>query len=247
VTPGQRGQAAAETILDAVKTGQLCLTFNNLESAHPGLWAEIRMALANLDPQLEAGAGRLTARLVVSSSSARLPCRFEADNTVLFHLRGFQRVWVYPGDELHLPQIEVEKTIAGQASGCLPHNRIEDNAAWRFGVVPGEAIAWPLHAPHYAENEEGLCVSVFVTYETAASRETNGVHLLNGMLRRWRLEIPRLAETSATRRRLLWLAYRVASAFGLVSTSATPPRNVVDAARAAIEQDWQIERRSLAA
>jgi hypothetical protein len=246
-TAGQRGHAAGETVLDAVKSGQLCLTLNDIETAHPGLWAEVRLAVAGLDPLFERKAGKMTGQLVISSSTARFPCRFGTANVVLFHLRGFQRVWVYPTDEIHLPQTSIEQTVAGETSGDLPRNRIEDSAAWRFGVVPGEALAWPLHAPHYSENEEGLCVSVMLTYETAASRFANGVHLANGVLRRWGHEIPRFEETPLLQRVFLRLASIAFSAFGLARRDAKPARQGVDTARCAIEQDWQIDRRSLAA
>lgn len=247
LTPGQRGQAAGETVLDAVKTGQLCLTLNNVEIAHPGLWAEIRQACASLDPQFETKAHKVTARLIVSSATARFPCRFELANVVLFHLRGFQRVWVYPTDETHLPQTEIEKTVARQASGDLPHNRIEDNAAWRFGIVPGEALAWPLHAPHYSENEEGLCVSVIVSYETADSRFANRIHLANSVLRRFGRSIPRLDETPVFSRAVRWLASFAFSAAGLVQRDVKPAKHVLDTARCALEHDWRIDRRRLAA
>jgi hypothetical protein len=245
-TPGQRGHAAGETVLDAVRNGQLCVTLNNIENAHPGLWAEVRLAFAGLDPRFERKASKLTGRLVISSSTARFPCRFDTDNVVLFHLRGFQRVWVYPTDEIHLPQTKIETTLAG-ASSDLPRNRVEDNAAWRFGIVPGEALAWPLHAPHYSENEEGLCVSVIVTYETAASRVVNGVHLANSVRRRWGHKIPRLEETSNLQRIFLWLESFAFAPLGLVPRDAKAVRQVVDPARCAIEQDWQIDRRSLTA
>jgi hypothetical protein len=246
-TAGQRGHAAGETVLDAVRNGQLCIALNNIESAHPGLWAEIRLALASLDPQIERKSRKVTGQLVISSSTARFPCRFDTANVVLFHLRGFQRVWVYPTDETHLPQTKIETTVAGETPGDLPRNRIEDSAAWRFGVVPGEVLAWPLHAPHYSENEEGLCVSIIITYETAASRLANGAHLANGVLRRWGCKVPRLEETRLLQRVALRLASVAFSIFGLVRRGAKPVTPVVDTARCAIEQDWQIDRRSLTA
>ena len=248
LTPGQRGRAAGETVLDAVKNGQLCITLNGIERIHPGLWGEIRMACGNFGPELEGvKARKLTAQLVISSSTARFPCRLDTSNVVIFHLRGFQRVWVYPTDETHLPQIEVEKTVTGQATGELPHNRIQDNAAWRFGVVPGEALAWPLHAPHYIENEEGLCVSVIVTYETVASRAANDIHIANSVLRRWNREIPKMQEIPFFSRIGLRVAAMAFTGLGLAMRDARPVRRVPDIARAAIEQDWQIDRRSLAA
>lgn len=67
----------------------------------------------------------------------------------------------------------------------LTYSRIMDGAAWRFDVVPGEAITWPLPAPHRVENQEALCVSLSMDYKAWGSRITTGAHRANGVCRRW--------------------------------------------------------------
>jgi hypothetical protein len=241
-TRGQRGNADAATVLDAVKTGQLRVVLRDLQTMHPGLWAEIRLALARLDPEFEINAENLLARLVISSATACTPCRFDTKNVLTFQLRGFQRMWVYPTDEAHLPQSEVEATAAGQASGRLPQNRVEDSAAWRFGVVPGEALSWPLHSPYYSENEEGLCVSVMVTYDTASSRFTNRLHLANNVLRQWGQEVARLDTMPRLQQRLLWLASFPLLAISSFDGAFRRSRKVTDLIPCAVEQDWKTDR-----
>ena len=56
----------------------------------------------------------------------------------------------------------------------LPYQRIMDGAAYRFDIAPGQALTWPLYAPHRVENQEGLCVSLSMDYQTWASRITTG-------------------------------------------------------------------------
>jgi len=115
---------------------------------------------------------------------------------MLFHLRGVRRVWIYPKTEDFLPQEAAERIIIGESGNELPGVRAKDQEAWRFDIVPGEALAWPLHAPHRIENDEGVCVSVVVKFETADSAITNGALLANSVLRRWNWEVPDVDKTS---------------------------------------------------
>jgi len=248
LTPGKRGRAGGETVLDAVKNGQLCITLREIEKAHPGLWGEIHKAFAELAPQIGiTRASKMTGQMILSSATARFPYHFDVANTAVFHLRGVRRVWVYPTSENFLAQDEAEKAIMGVSDGQLTHVRIGDNAAWRFDIVPGEALALPLHSPHRIENDEGLCVTVVVSYETADSRIANGAYAAIGVLRRWGAKVPRMEETPYPAKAALWLASLAFAAIGLVKRTAPPsPRRGPDMVRCAIEQEWQIDRRSLA-
>jgi hypothetical protein len=246
LTPGWRGRAAGETVLDAVRNGQLCVSLREIETAHPGLWGEIEMALGQLAPQTFAKARKLTGDLILSSSTARFPYSFDPANTMLFHLRGVRRVWIYPKTEDFLPQETEEKIIVGESGRELPGVRAKDQEAWRFDIVPGEALAWPLHAPHRIENDEGLCVSVVVKFETPDSAITNGALLANSVLRRWNWEVPDVDKTSPAIRAGLWASSLVFTGLGLVeqkNAEAKPERRKTP--RFPLEQEWRIERRSL--
>jgi hypothetical protein len=210
------GRPDAETVLHDVKTGKLQVTLRDVEHTHPGLWAEALAAFRKFAPQLGVrNTARLTGQLILSSSNAKAPYAFDAAGAMLFHLRGVKRVWVYPVSEIFLPQIAMENVIAGSNSEDLHHVRIYDGAAWRFDLVPGEALAWPLYAPHRVENQEGLCVTLAMHYETAESRLTTGAHLANSVLRRWRLEIAAMNKTPMFARAILWATSRAFTLFGL--------------------------------
>ena len=207
LTTGTRGRADGRAVLNAIKAGRLWVNLRSCETAHPGLWAEIqRWFQANAGRLGASNARKMTGQLILSSPTTRVPFHFDAAGVVLFHLRGVKRVWVYPNTEAFLPQAAMEDVIMRTTTEELPYQRIMDGAAWRFDVVPGEALTWPLYAPHRVENQEGLCVSLSMDYQTWASRITTGAHRANGVLRRWGWKIAPMANTSWINRSILWAA-----------------------------------------
>lgn len=223
---GTRGEAPGRVILEAIKAGRLWVNLRSCEVAHPGLWAEVMQAFGKLQPEIgAAGARKLTGQLVLSSPTTRVPFHFDAAGVVLFHLRGVKRVWVYPNTEPFLSQPDMENVIMRSTTEELPYQRIMDGAAWRFDIAPGQALTWPLYAPHRVENQEGLCVSLSMDYQTWASRITTGAHRANGVLRARGWTIKPIAETSWPHRALLWAASLAFTRFGQVKN------NIKDIAR----------------
>lgn len=217
---GTRGDASGREVLQAIKAGDLWVSLRSCEDAHPGLWAEVMQAFGKLRPELgAAGARKMTGQLILSSPAARLPYRFDANGVVLFHLRGVKRVWVYPTTEPFLPQAAMEKFITRTNTEDLPYQRIMDGAAYRFDIAPGQALTWPLYAPHRVENQEGLCVSLSMGYQTWASRITTGAHRANAVLRSRDWTIKPMAQTGWPHRALLWIASLAFTRLGLVKST----------------------------
>jgi hypothetical protein len=226
LTTGTRGHADGATILTAIKAGKLWVNLRGIEHAHPGLWGEIQMAFQKFAPRIGAAKARkMTGQLILSSPAARVPYGFDPAGVVLFHLRGVKRVWVYPVSELFLPQQSMERVIMRTTTEELPYKRIYDGAAYRFDVVPGEALAWPLYAPHRVENQEGLCVSLSMDYQTWSSRITTGAHRANGVLRRWGWQIAAMEKTPMIAKALLWVVSLAFTRLGYVKN------NIKDIAR----------------
>jgi hypothetical protein len=228
---GERGHADGATVLKAIRDGKLWVNLRGIEHAHPGLWAEIQASFARLAPQISAGKARkMTGQLILSSPTTRVPYHFDAAGVVLFHLRGVKRVWVYPNTESFLPQEAMENVIMRTTTEELPYSRIYDGAAWRFDVVPGQALTWPLYAPHRVENQEGLCVSLSMDYQTWGSRITTGAHRANGVLRRWGRKIPPMSKTPMFARGLLWAASIVFTRLGYVKNNIKDFQRTFDVA-----------------
>ncbi len=235
LTTGTRGRADARTVLAAIKAGRLWVNLRSCEEGHPGLWAEIqRWFQANAATLGAVGARKMTGQLILSSPTTRVPFHFDAAGVVLVHLRGVKRVWVYPNTDAFLPQDAMEKVIMRTTTEELPYQRIMDGAAYRFDVVPGEALTWPLYAPHRVENQEGLCVSLSMDYQTWDSRITTGAHRANGVLRRWGWTIKPMKETNWAHRAALWAAALAFSRLGLVKNNIRDLERTFDVADAAV-------------
>ncbi|MDP3492981.1 MAG: hypothetical protein Q8R82_07690 [Hyphomonadaceae bacterium] len=233
LTTGTRGRADGRTVLNAIKAGRLWVNLRSCEDAHPGLWAEVQLAFGRLAPELGGkGAKKMTGQLILSSPTTRVPFHFDAAGVVLFHLRGVKRVWVYPNTEAFLPQDAMEQVIMRTTTEELPYSRIMDGAAWRFDVVPGEALTWPLYAPHRVENQEGLCVSLSMDYQTWGSRITTGAHRANGVLRRWGWKIQPMATTNWAHRTILWAAALAFTRLNLVKNNIKDFERTFDVADA---------------
>ena len=216
---GTGGEASGRDILQAIQAGEIWVNLRSCEVAHPGLWAEVMRAFGQLLPDLGAsGARKMTGQLILSSPAAREPFDFNDAGAVLFHLRGVKRVWVYPTTEAFLPQAKMEQAIMSATTEELPYQRIMDGAAWRFDIAPGQALTWPLYAPHRVENQEGLCVSLSMDYQTWASRITTGAHRANGVLRSRGWAIKPMAQTGWAQRAVLWAASLAFTRLGLVKS-----------------------------
>lgn len=217
---GTRGEASGREVLEAIRAGELWVNLRSCEDAHPGLWAEVMQAFGKLQPELGAkGARKMTGQLILSSPTTRVPFHFDAAGVVLFHLRGVKRVWVYPTTEPFLPQAAMEKVIMCTTTEEMPYQRIMDGAAYRFDIAPGQALTWPLYAPYRIENQEGLCVSLSMDYQTWASRITTGAHRANGVLRSRGWAIKPMAQTGWAHRAALWAASLVFTRLGFVKNN----------------------------
>jgi hypothetical protein len=109
-----------------------------------------------------------------------------------------------------------------------------DGAAYRFDLVPGQALTWPLYAPHRVENQEGLCVSLSMDYQTWASRITTGAHRANGVLRQRGWRIKPMAQTGWAHRAVLWAASVVFAKLGMVRNNIKDFERSFDVADAAL-------------
>lgn len=212
---GLKGRADGATMLREIKAGRLWVNLRDVETTMPDLWSAAMVAV-----QREAGARgvraiKMSGQMILSSPQTRVPYHFDAASVILFHLRGRKRIYIYPTTDDFLPQVHMEQTIMRTTTEELPYSRAMDEAAWVRDLAPGEAITWPLYAPHRVENLGEFNVSLSVDYQTWPSRITRGAHFANGVLRRWGRSPAPMANTPVAARTALWLASLVMKRLGL--------------------------------
>jgi hypothetical protein len=182
---GARGRLSGDELLEAIKQGRLWVNMRGVETGWPELWAAAMSEFRSIQsayPGLKAV--RNAGQLILSSPKARVPYHFDAAGVVLFHLRGRKRVFVYPGDEAHLPERSMEQVVARQTTEELPYDLAFEQDAQVVDLEPGDALTWPLYAPHRVENLDRFCVSLSMDFQTWPSRFRNGALFTNAAVRR---------------------------------------------------------------
>jgi len=181
---GARGRLSGAELLEAIKAGRLWVNIRDAADAAPDLWdaamaefARIQKSYPGMKAVTNAG------QLILSSPKARVPYHFDPAGVVLFHLRGRKRIFVYPGDEAHLAERDMEQVVARQTTEELPYVRAFEDDATVIDLEPGQALTWPLYAPHRVENLDRFCVSLSMDFQTWPSRWRNGALYTNAVLR----------------------------------------------------------------
>lgn len=182
---GVRGKLSGEEIISAIRNGELWVNLRCIEHGWPQLWAAASDNFADIaEVYSHLHAVKRSGQLIISSPRTRVPYHFDAAGVVLFHMRGSKRVFVYPGDEVHLPEEAMERVVAKQTTEELPYTQAFERDATVFDLMPGEALVWPLFAPHRVENVDAFCVSLSMDYQTWESRWRNGALFTHAVMRK---------------------------------------------------------------
>ncbi|MDQ3125743.1 MAG: cupin-like domain-containing protein [Pseudomonadota bacterium] len=195
---GARGKLDGAELLAAIQQGRLWVNLRSVETGWPELWAAAMAEFSKVQgayPGLRAV--KNAGQLILSSPKARVPYHFDAAGVVLFHLRGRKRIFVYPGDESHLAEVDMEKVVSRQTTEELPYVRAFEADAQIMDLEPGQALTWPIYAPHRVENLDRFCVSLSMDFQTWPSRFRNGALFTNAVLRS-RGGRPRMTDRMAT-------------------------------------------------
>ncbi|MDP2259206.1 MAG: transcriptional regulator [Caulobacter sp.] len=204
---GARGRASGETILAEIKAGRLWVNLRDVQDAHPDLWNPVHAAFQANMRELGLKPIKAAGQLILSSPGTKVPYHFDASGVMLFHLRGRKRLFVYPADEQHLPQIEMEQVIMRTTTEELTYRKTYDGEARVFDLEAGQALTWPLYAPHRVENLDVFNVSLSLDFQTWETRFTRGAHFAQGVMRRrWGRTPPPMADVPMAARAALWAA-----------------------------------------
>lgn len=178
-------------LLEAVKRGRLWLNIvrmHDVDKEYRDLVAELyRLSKAQL-PSLETDALRIT--LLLSSPGALVYYHVDAAPSLLWHVRGEKRVWIYPAqDERLLPTELLEDVFAGVAHEYVPYQKSYDRFAEEVVLSPGQVVSWPHNSPHRVTNLDNLNVSLVTEHYTQASRRRARLYCANRFLRK-ELHVP---------------------------------------------------------
>jgi hypothetical protein len=178
------GVGGAE-LLRAVQRGRLWLNLTHVDQADARYRALIDALYGELAAQVP-GFRALSSQgtLLISSPRAMVYYHVDGPASVLWHLRGRKRVWVYPAGEARFVSREaLEDIIAGARHEYLPFDPGFDAEAIVFDLQPGQWIAWAQNAPHRITNLDSLNVSLSTEHFTVRTRRRARVHAANRFFR----------------------------------------------------------------
>jgi hypothetical protein len=174
------------------------------------LYAQLAEQVPGFTPRMTQGT------LLVSSPGALVYYHADAPASVLWHIRGQKRIWIYPAlDEQLMSRNHLEDLFAGVRHEYLPYDRSFDERAVAHDLMPGEWVAWPQNAPHRITNLDSVNVSLSTEHFTRESVRRARIYSANRYFRvRWHLKGLSTAETTPTAL-AKFLTHRVVSKMGL--------------------------------
>jgi len=183
--PVRHEELGGADLLRAVQQGCLWLNLTRVDRADARfrslidrLYQELADGIPGFRPDASHG------NLLISSPRAMVYYHVDGPASVLWHVRGRKRVWVYPALDPHFVQREaLEDIFAGARHEYLPFDTAFDAAAVRCELEPGQWIAWAQNAPHRIANLDGLNVSLSTEHFTPQTRRRARVQAANRFMR----------------------------------------------------------------
>lgn len=182
---GDVAGASGQQVLDTIARGSMWLNLREVNRHEPGfqalltqLYDELSAVMPGFDPQAQ--------KMGILISSPKVQVHYHADlpGQGLWQIAGRKRVWLYPARPPYLPAQALEDIAMSGVEFNLGYQPQYDEAAEVFDLEPGQALSWPLNAPHRIDNHDCLNISVTTEYWTDHNRRSQQVHLANGVLRR---------------------------------------------------------------
>ncbi len=179
---GDAGDADGATLIEAAKSGAIWMNLRRAMNLHEdykkvldGIYGELSDSTGNRALNPRGG-------ILITCPTAQTPYHCDPTETILWHVRGHKRFYLYPRKPKYLPDEGYERVLYCDNEDYLPYDETFEDEARCFDLTGDDMISWPLNAPHRVENKS-FCVSVTTEYSTMESTLKNAVMYTNAVLR----------------------------------------------------------------
>jgi hypothetical protein len=195
------GGATGAELVAAAKSGAIWINVREAMNLDPTYQPLLQQAYTELEDRTATRSRKRNRRggILISSPIAKVPYHCDPTQTLLWHIRGRKRVFVYPRTEAFLPDEAYEAIVLGERDQDVPYKASFDEAAQVFDLPDNTLVCWPHTSPHRVENQ-GFCVSMVMECTTKESAVRNGAMYFNGLMRRHFGAAPRWADMSTSGR-----------------------------------------------
>lgn len=171
-----------ENLLQAAKSGLIWINARKAMNVHSEYKKVLDQMYGGLAEATDNKTFNAKGGILISSPIAKVPYHFDKTETILWHVRGRKRVYLYPLTPKFISDEGYEQALMDMLEDDLPYNTSFEEHASVFDLKPDQAITWPMNMPHRVDNQT-FCVSVTTEYSTAASGRRNAAMLTNATLR----------------------------------------------------------------
>lgn len=181
---GDIGGLSGAEVLEAVRRGRIWINLRDISTVddrYRALLDRLFTELAVRFPGFEVP--KRDWSILISSPSAQVYYHADLPGQCLWQIAGKKRVYVYPPAPPFITQSDLEDIALFQVEVDIPYSPAYDERAQVFDLEPGQALHWPLNAPHRVENLDGVNISMTVSYTTQEIHRANQVLLANAILR----------------------------------------------------------------
>ena len=180
---GDFRDCSAEELFATAKTGKVWINLRKAMNVHP----EYSLVLDQMYGDIAKHTGKkpfnANGGILITSPVARTPYHFDKTETILWHIRGPKRIFFYPVEDKFISDESYEKAVTNMLEDDLPYDSSFDEDATIIDLQEGQAVSWPLSAPHRVDNH-GFCVSVTTEFSSKESGLKNAAMIANATLRK---------------------------------------------------------------
>lgn len=218
---GDFRDASPEDLLNAAKAGKVWINVRRAMNIHPEYETVLDSMYGGIAERTGNKAYSANGGILISSPIAQVPYHFDKTETILWHVRGAKRIYIYPMDPEFIPDTAYEHSIVNALEDDLPYNSGMDKFAQVFDLEENQAISWPLNSPHRVDNT-AFCVSVTTEYSTRESGLKNAAMVTNATLRRKLGMNPSWTKDGEAKRYAKAMLGRVLRKTGMATSSDKP-------------------------
>ena len=181
---GELGGLDGMGVIEAIRNGRMWLNMRNVKSVDKRFNVLVEQIFEEIGASVPGftsfnhGAG-----ILISSPKAQVYYHADLPGQSLWQIHGRKRVFVYPAEAPFIRPEHLEGIALFGVEVDMPYDASYDKSAQVFDIGPGEALHWPLNAPHRVENHDCLNVSMTLEYWSEEIRRKHMVNVANGILR----------------------------------------------------------------
>jgi len=170
-------------LLAAAKAGRVWINLRKAMNLHPEYKTLLDRMYGELADVTKTTAYNANGGILISSPISQTPYHFDKTETILWHVRGAKRIYIYPLTQDFISDQNFESVITQNLEDDLPYNAEFDKHAIVIDLEEDQAATWPLNSPHRVDNS-AFCVSVTTEYSTKESSFKNAGMIANATLRK---------------------------------------------------------------